>query len=309
MDDFNLSHTNLVLLAGQRELRNLIKSALHGIGFGFIRECRTVSQARLAIANAEPDLLIVDLDLDDGGVCKLINDVRYERLGGNPFLVIIGLTGRPEAVTVHSALEAGTDDVVRKPVSTQLLSGRIINLIRNRKQFVATSDYVGPKRGEGVLPVSDDIVPLEVPNSLRDKATNRRIAPVDEEAIRRAAMSIGLERLHRIALDVVRLGGELEALLAGGHDGFAIADVTARLSEMVSRVVGIDIPEDENRLPHLVASMRQAMETLSREARPSPRRVEVLRLHAQAIAATARGDEDDSGAVTAALGKATVLGG
>ena len=54
-------------------------------------------------------------------------------------------------------------------------------------------------------------------------------------------------------------------------------------------------------LNYLTASLEKVVDTLAEALSPSPRQFEIVRLHAQAIAATMRGDDWSSGAVVSAF--------
>ncbi len=304
MIGMKLGEAKVVLLDEKRDIRTLVKSALQGIGFGPVRECKSVDQARQIIKEIIPDLLVVDLDIDGEAVCEMISDVRHERLSSNPFIVIIGLTWRPEGTVIQAALDAGTDDVVKKPVSANLLIERVTNLIENRKDFIATPDYVGPKRGKGVRPESEEVAEVKAPNSLRHKATGDVSAKVDEKAIKRAAQAVALQRLSSLTYDIIKLSQEIEKGLASDDENQAAHHQVHTLTGMMSRVNDLPLPENVPALPHLVASLNSAMEVVRKSAEFKPRHFEILRLNAQAIAAGLRGDVTGGTDVASALGEA-----
>ncbi len=304
MSTLNLRYVNVILLGAEQYSRHLIRSALQGLGFEFVLECRAVDQARRLIKSADPDLLLLDFDVDVDAVCGLINDIRHQRLGDNPFIVIIGMIGEAQEQAVRSALTAGTDDIIRKPVSARILAERITYLVRNRKQFIATPDYVGPERGEGVIETGDEIFPVEVPNSLRQKVTNERLELIDTTAIRRAAETVNVQRLYGLAVEVGTRCETIKERIAEGADARALSDDIARVARLVERVARIDGPEDNPHLAKLATSMRDVMTMILTEERPGPRRFEILRLHALAVAATLRGDVDATDTVAKALAAA-----
>lgn len=304
MVDLNLRYVNVVLLGAERHSSHLIKSALQGLGFEFVPECRAVDQVRDLVGSANPDLLLLDFDVDADDVCRLISDIRHQRIGDNPFIVIIGLIGQADERSVRLALSAGTDDIVRKPVSARILAERIANLVRNRKQFVATPDYVGPERAEGVIETDDEIVPLEVPNSLRQKATSDRLSLIDSAAIRRAAQTVNVQRLYSLAVEVGTRCETINRRIAKGDDLRVLTDDITRVGRLVERVARVETPEDNPHLARLATSMRAVMATVISDKHPSPRRFEVLRLHALAVAATLRGDVDATDTVATALAAA-----
>ena len=147
MDSQKLKSATVVLLESNSLMRRLVKSALLGIGFGFVHDCRSIDQARdAALCDVKPDVFVLDLDIDTDTVCEMISDIRHSRLGDNPFVIIIGMTLNPEEPVIQFVLDTGTDDVVAKPVSATILTERIAYLTENRKEFVATAGYLGPQR-------------------------------------------------------------------------------------------------------------------------------------------------------------------
>ena len=309
MPSLKLEQVNIVLLEEKSNIRVLVKGALRDIGFGNIFECKNVDRARSLVEVNSPDLLILDLDMDHEAVCKLINDVRQKRIGTNPFVVVIGLTWIPESTVVKTALDAGTDDVVKKPISAQILIERVINLIENRKEFIATPDYVGPRRGEGVRPESEDEVQIEAPNSLRQKATGKEQKNIDAKEIARAAYVISLQRVNGLAADIAGLAGTLKQQAAENGGELPPGDGFQQIGELVTQIQDVSAHEEIRNLPRLVSSLSEFTANVARSAAPTARQMMMLRLHAEAIAAALRGEIAGSDDVASALGEARTLAG
>ena len=305
MSQLKLESANVVLLEENGTIRRLVQSTLLGIGFGSVNECATVDAARRIIASTDPDLLILDLDRDGENVCAVINDVRHARVGDNPFVTIIGLTHHPAESVIQKVLDAGTDDLIRKPISTTLLTERITNLIRNRKDFVATSDYVGPQRSKGFRPETEDAAKVEVPNLLRDKANGKRTPDengmIDDDAIRRAAEAFNVQRLSGLVLLIISQAAKLGQAIDNGARGAGVIGDVVKLSHLTSEASGIRLSESANDLAQLTASMARVMVGIVDSPAPASRQVEVLRLHAQAIAAATRGDQTAANKVVSAF--------
>ena len=302
MDNRKLKSATVVLFETNGEIRRLVKSALLGIGFGFVHDCRTLDQVRdAAVADFTPDVFILDLDSDKDAVCALIADVRYSRIGHNPFVIIIGMTHYPEEIIVHYVLDAGTDDIIAKPVSAKILTERIAYLIENRKDFVAAPGYLGPQRATGVRPAMEEAARVKVPNSLGMKSSGKTLTKFDELEITRAANSFTLQRLYGIILPIINLSTELEKAATQNSDGVNFEGKISRIVYMVGEIRGIEMPETVHDLNHLTNSLEKVVDSLATTPSPSPRQFEVVRLHAQAIAATMRGDDRGSGNVVTAF--------
>jgi DNA-binding response OmpR family regulator len=309
MIELDLKSANVVLLEENGAIRCLVKSTLLGIGFGTVSECGTAADARRIVESTESDLLIVDLDHEGEAVCDIINDIRHARLGTNPFVTIIGLSHSPAEEVIEKVLDAGTDDLVRKPISTTLFSERITNLIQNRKDFVATSDYVGPQRRKGVRPETEEAAKVEVPNRLRDKASGTKTrdgsGKIDEGAILRAAEAVNLQRLSGLVLLIISQSAQLEKAVTGGANGVDIVEDVSRLSNLVAEAKRIKLSQSVQDTSQLNASMARVMTAISESPAPTSCQIEVLRLHAQAIAATTRGDNSAASKVVTAFSEVT----
>ncbi len=310
-NDFNYSETHVLLLDGQRNIRTLLKGALQQIGFRQIHESTNPAAARAAAINLSLDLIILDLDTDRQTVCSLMRDLRHQVVGENPFVVIIATTWNPEEENVRSALNAGADDIVSKPVSVQILTDRVNNLVRNRKQFVATPTYLGPDRrpaGRDATDVGMTAVP--VPNSLRHKAAGDQAAAVDAESIWRANRAVSLQKLKRLAGQVDSLAARLEQIAAEHQRRPVKGAKIDELSSLAFQASEVAADAEVHELSRLTTSMGEVIDDISRAEIPTARQFEVLRLHSQAIGVLlGGGGKGGSELVAAALNQARTVAG
>ncbi len=303
-DSQKFKSATVVLYETNGQMCRDVKSALLGIGFGFVHDCRSIDQARAAaVADINPDILVLDLDGDMHAVCEMIEDIRHSRLGDNPFVIIIGMTQNPEKPVVQNVLDSGTDDLLTKPVSSKILSERIAYLTENRKDFVAASGYLGPQRAKGVRPDMEAAAQVKVPNSLRVKLSGKPLTEVDEIEIQRAASSFTLQRLYGIIVPIINLSTELEQAAATETGSGGFEPEISRISSLVTEVKAIELPETARQLTHLTASLERVVDLLVESPSPSARQFEIVRLHAQAIAATMRGNDSGSSEVVMAFGE------
>ena len=302
MDTTILRSATLVLLESNSELRRLMKSALLGIGFGHVHHCRSIEQVReAALAPVKPDIFVLDLDNESDAICEMIGDIRHSRLGNNPYVIIIGMTLNPEEPVIQSVLNAGTDDVVRKPVSAKILTERISYLAKNRKDFVATAGYVGPQRAKGVRPEMEEAAQIKVPNSLSVKVSGKNLTKSDETEIERVGHSFTLQRIYSIILPIINISKELEEALAEGFNSDHFDQEISRIAGLVGEVKAIELPDTVRDLTYLTDSLERVVVKLAHMPSPSLRQFEIVRLHAQAIAATMRGDHGSSDEVVTAF--------
>ena len=85
-----------------------------------ITVCRTLAEARDALAQTGFDLLILDVNLPDGSGLTLLTQVR--RTGAVP---VILLTANDMEMDIVTGLESGADDYITKPFSLAVLRARV----------------------------------------------------------------------------------------------------------------------------------------------------------------------------------------
>ena len=117
---------NILVVEDDQGLREGIALALGREDFSFIL-CETMEEARGALfGGAEPDLMLLDLNLPDGSGYDLLKEVRE----GRDFPVII-LTANDLELDEVRGLELGAEDYITKPFSLMVLRARIDRTLKN----------------------------------------------------------------------------------------------------------------------------------------------------------------------------------
>ena len=109
----------ILLLEDDTALGNGIRLALHSPSVQ-LTLCRTLAQARSALAQSSFDLLILDINLPDGSGLELLEQVRK-----TSDVPVILLTANDMEMDVVTGLESGADDYITKPFSLALLRARV----------------------------------------------------------------------------------------------------------------------------------------------------------------------------------------
>ncbi|MEQ9448946.1 MAG: hypothetical protein RLN70_08575, partial [Rhodospirillaceae bacterium] len=175
----------------------------------------TMDDLRGLIAELPPDLLVLADDFDDG-VFELVKDIRFQRVGDNPFLLVSMLINPKHAAALNRSVEAGVDDIIIKPVSAERVKERLRLVTFHRRPFIATDDYVGPERkSEEQRPASVRRIP--VVNTMLEKVSGREM---DKYALK-AAVEGSLQRVFQAQLDSqsFRLGEMCERLVQAFETG------------------------------------------------------------------------------------------
>src|SRR3979490_207041 len=117
-----------VLMAeDERPIREMIAFGLKRAGFE-VREAEDCRAARAALADARPDLVLVDWMLPDMSGLELTRSLNGDRETRK--LPVIMLTARAEEGDKVAGLEGGADDYVTKPFSPRELLARINAVLR-----------------------------------------------------------------------------------------------------------------------------------------------------------------------------------
>lgn len=221
----------------EAQLRHAIRASLQREGYDNVFDFDRMATLRDAILKGEPDLILIDAEMDTGEADGIITDLRNNKFGRNPFVPVIVTIWEPTRDQVKRVASSGTDDMLVKPVSPAQVFDRIKSLVNNRKPFVVTSDYIGPDRrkdpGRG-----SEIPTIEVPNTLRSKVKGE---PIDKSAIssaiKEAQRDINDQRLKRNAFQL----GFLVNLVLPELEKFEVTDERIKLVErliVVSRDTG-----------------------------------------------------------------------
>ncbi len=290
----------------EAESRSQLEATLRGIGFDKIAACDSSGKFTEMLTAEKPDLLFVDIDAEADWAFQTIRAIRNGDIGESAFVVIVALTQKPELEAVQAALQAGSDDMVVKPVTAQALRQRVLNQIENRKEFITTDDYVGPDRRADTRELTDDDpAAIEVPNSLRHAATGDESAALTEERVEETLRSLRVQKFYRISRKISSIAGQQRDLLASDADGAdcgaAVQEISVTLAE-IDEIIG---EQGFKSVGQVVASTRQALEDIEACGEAvGPRHFELLHAHGDSVAVVLKESDETAGVLVGALEKA-----
>jgi len=181
--------------------------ALQQLGFRTIESISALSDIKRKLAEDAPHLLVMETSDHEPEVFRMVRAVRSGELSNNPFATIILTSWKRDTALVREAIGCGADDVIIRPFSTSFAEERIRTLVRGRKPFIVTSDYIGPDRRRD-RSRDDGAPPIEAPNMLQAAIDNDREALTRARAwIDEAQRTVDSERLRRLCLRVI-IGAE-----------------------------------------------------------------------------------------------------
>lgn len=216
MAETDYGRANVVLFDPVHVNLRTTRYALQQIGFSDIRSLSGFRELKRTLEEDAPHLLIAETADHEAEIFRLVQAMRAGDLSNNPFACIVLTSWKRDTAVVTSAIGCGADDVIIRPFSTSFAEDRIRTLVKGRKPFIVTSDYIGPDRRRDVTRGSS-APPIEAPNILQAvveddvEALNRAHAWIDE-----ARRTVDSERLRRLCLRVI-IGAE--AALRELNDG------------------------------------------------------------------------------------------
>jgi len=247
MPDNDLSQIECVLFEPETNVRHLLRDALSRLRIQKLQVFGHMEDVRKAFQTGNPDLLIADATSLDSETFKLVQSVRHSIVGCNPFIGIIITAFHPTGALLAKVTNCGADALLVKPVAFRQIQDRINGLIEQPRNFVVTSDFVGPDRRK-LAREGSPIPLLEVPNTLRMKSTSG-LAKIDPHAlIERSIRHINEHKLLRQAFQAAFLiEFAVPALSEGKADRMAL-DHLQRVAPVLEDIV--------NRLPSPISGSR-----------------------------------------------------
>jgi two-component system response regulator CpxR len=180
--------SDLLLIDDDVELCELLGSWLGQEGFQ-IRACHDSASARRALAEREPDAVVLDVMLPDGSGLELLKQLRAEHAD----LPVVMLSARGEPLDRILGLELGADDYLAKPCDPRELTARLRAVLR-RSHPVATTGQLelgdlcfSPARG--VVSINEHDMPLTISESRLLEALLRQPGePLDKQELAQIAL-------------------------------------------------------------------------------------------------------------------------
>ncbi len=124
----------------------LVRQILKVLGARDIKEASDGSMALKLMQSFEPDLIILDWEMEPMNGIEFAQNVRDSGEDANPFVPIIMLSGHSTLAHVIEARDAGITEYVTKPFTAKSLISRIQTVINSPRPFVRTKGFFGPDR-------------------------------------------------------------------------------------------------------------------------------------------------------------------
>ena len=145
-DEYDLSNLNILVAEDYAPMRKILGQILFELNVADFQLVANGKEAIDFLAEYRADILIVDNVMEPISGTELTRMVRAGETPldrGTPIIMVSGETSRELIV---DARDAGINEFLPKPISTQMLLQRIIAIADNPRGFVETSNFYGPDR-------------------------------------------------------------------------------------------------------------------------------------------------------------------
>ncbi len=173
MNTQKLDYSNLSVTIGgvSRYDGAEIGKQLSILGMQNIQVNSAIDDVRHSVEKTEPDLFLCSTSKFGAEARTLIQDIRNQKVGQNPFVIMISMAGRMSADDVAKNIDSGTDDLLVGPFARDTFVSRLRDLAWNRRKFVALTNYVGPTRRTSARDGRAFAPEFNVPNPVRSIGT------------------------------------------------------------------------------------------------------------------------------------------
>ena len=176
--------SQVLVVDDEADIRGMVQEILTEEGYD-VRVAGNAAEARAARAQAEPDLMLLDIWMPDMDGISLLRE--WTREGALAFPVVM-MSGHGTVETAVEATRLGAVDFVEKPLS-------LAKLLRTVEQAI-TSGQPGRKRGRrGGAPLFEPVGKSRLMQTLRDQL--RRLAPHEASVMLVGEAGSGRETLAR----------------------------------------------------------------------------------------------------------------
>ena len=127
-------------------VQKLVADVLKNLGFGKTHKADDGKSALKMLETTQADFIFCDWRMPEMSGPEFIKQIRSGKTRVNPFIPIIMLTGNAEVHQVIEARNIGANDYLIKPFTVKQITKRIIELVDNPREFVASPKYTGPCR-------------------------------------------------------------------------------------------------------------------------------------------------------------------
>ena len=146
MARLDISNVKFLIVEDNPFMRIILKQLLRALGVLEMAEASDGALAFSAMKTFEPDIILVDWEMQPLDGLDFVKLVRTGDDSPNQYVPIVMVTGHSEQNKVTQARDAGINEMLIKPLSARTLFSRIRAVIERPRPFVEAKHYFGPDR-------------------------------------------------------------------------------------------------------------------------------------------------------------------
>ena len=146
MAELDISKVSFLIAEDNPFMRSILRMLLGAFGVHDYTEAKDGSEAYDIMRDTEPDIILVDWEMEPVSGIEFAKRVRTAGDSPNRFIPMIMITGHSERARITEARDAGINEILIKPISATQLYQRIKSVIDRPRQYVKSKDYFGPDR-------------------------------------------------------------------------------------------------------------------------------------------------------------------
>jgi CheY-like chemotaxis protein len=142
----DLNHLKALVVEDNAHMRILLRSLLLALGVNKVYESVDGASGFAELRERKPDFVMTDLSMTPVDGIEFTRMVRLGKDSPNLYVPIIMVTGHTERQRVEAARDAGVTAFIAKPITTQTLLSRLVEIVERPRAFVRCETYFGPDR-------------------------------------------------------------------------------------------------------------------------------------------------------------------
>jgi len=242
------------------------------------------ASAAVSLDNDLIDVLFCDYDVAGDEGLDLIRGIRHRHRGRNPFVIVVATLAASDVATVKRLIDAGIDDLIRKPVSTARIAEGLRRFSLSRRPFVASLDYVGPTRRSATRDLADPSSLFHVPNTLHAKVTCNLVPAEIQRMVNQAVIDFEDRQLEARGSEIGALAERIRTVSRRPDGGADLAALLERMSLAATDAYQRATETPSSQLPNLIQLLLTMVARARGAAEPcSDHDIELLHKLAQAI--------------------------
>lgn len=164
MQKLNWDNISIMVVDDNAFMRKLIVSTLYALGISSIVALPSAKAAikSLKLSRTNPieagiatiDIILSDFVMPEFDGSLFLRWIRTDKQAPDRFVPFVMVSGAADQAVVEAARDAGVTEFLAKPFSAKTMADRVLEVIRNPRQYVLAPGYFGPDRRRQDRPVS-----------------------------------------------------------------------------------------------------------------------------------------------------------